>query len=175
MRDAIEIRDGRPTDLPALERLYPAAFPTEDLLPLVRDLVGAPDGILSLVATRDGEVVGHVAFTRCGVSGRSEPVELLAPLAVVPTLQGQGIGSALVREGVGRLAAAGGRRMLVAGDPAYYVRFGFEPEEGIAPPYPLPDEWRGAWRGLRLGDVEPPLAGVLEVPAFWMRPALWTP
>ena len=175
MGETIDIRDGRPEDLPALEALYPAAFPTEDLLPLVRDLVAARDRVLSLVALAEGEIVGHVAFTRCGVAGRAERIDLLGPLAVAPTRQRSGIGGALVREGLRRLGADGGSLVMVAGDPAYYARFGFEPDERVAPPYPLPEEWRGAWRSLRLGDVDPPLAGVLEPPALWMRPALWAP
>ncbi len=175
MVDDIDIRPGRPEDLAALEALYPAAFPDEDLLPLVRDLVGASDGVLSLVAVCRGAIVGHVGFTRCAVAGGSERIALLAPLAVTPARQTQGIGSALVRDGLRRLRATGTELVLVLGDPAYYGRFGFEPDERIAPPYPLPAAWAGAWQSLRLDGVAPPLAGVLQVPPFWMRPAVWAP
>ena len=175
MGDDMEIREAGSADLAALERLYPAAFPDEDLLPLVRDLAGAGEGVLSLVALADGEIVGHVGFTRCAVAGRTERIELLAPLAVAPARQRQGIGGALIRAGLERLRAGGGSLVLVAGDPAYYGRLGFVPNERIAPPYPLPEAWRGAWRSLRLRDVDPPPAGVLQVPPFWMRPALWAP
>ena len=175
MGDDIDIRLGRPEDLAALEALYPAAFPDEDLLTLVRDLVGACDGVSSLVAVRDGVIVGQVAFTRCAVAGGRERIELLAPLAVAPAHQKQGIGSALVREGLRRLRDAGAALALVLGDPAYYGRFGFAPEDRVAPPYPLPAAWAGAWQSLRLGGGEPALAGVLQVPPYWMRPALWAP
>ncbi len=47
------IRDGRPVDLAALEALYPMAFPQEDLIRLVRDVVGAGDGVLSLAGVVD--------------------------------------------------------------------------------------------------------------------------
>lgn len=175
MRDPFVLREGRPEDLPALERLYPAAFPTEDLLPLVRDLSGAGDGVLSLVAVDGGDLVGHVAFTRCGVGGRSERVDMLAPLAVAPARRREGIGGALVREGLRRLTAAGGAAVLVLGDPAYYRRFGFLPDRDVAAPHLLPEEWRDAWQSVRLAAVEPPFAGGLEVPPFWSRPELWAP
>ena len=176
MAAGVVIREGSPDDLPALEALYPAAFPDEDLPPLVRDLFGASDGVSSLVAvTPGGEIVGHVAFTRCGVDGRSERLELLAPLAVAAARRRRGLGGALVREGLRRLADLGTARVLVLGDPAYYGRFGFEPEAAVLPPHPLPQEWRDAWRSLRLRDVDPPLAGRLELPPFWLHPALWAP
>ncbi|MDK9695692.1 MAG: N-acetyltransferase [Siculibacillus sp.] len=175
MNDGIEIRESRREDLAALEVLHPAAFPDEDLLPLVRDLVGAGGDVLSLVAIADGELVGHVAFTRCGVAGRTERIDLLGPLAVAPARQRRGIGAALVGEGLRRLKDDGGSLVLVAGDPAYYARFGFVPEERVVPPYPLPEEWRGGWRSVGFGEIEPPLEGVLEVPPLWMRPALWAP
>lgn len=173
--DDIALRDCAPTDLPALERLYPAAFPAEDLLPLVKDLLAARPDVLALVACRDGAVIGHVAFTLCHLAGRNESIALLAPLAVAPGWQKRGIGSALVREGLARLQRADVAMVLVLGDPAYYGRFGFTADHRVLPPYVLPAEWGGAWQALDLRGGGVDVQGTLAVPEFWHRPALWAP
>ncbi|MGM0584957.1 MAG: GNAT family N-acetyltransferase [Pseudomonadota bacterium] len=167
-----EIGETGPGDLPALEALYPRAFPEEDLLELVRALAETP-GVLSLVAREDGRIVGHAMFTPG--RARGEAVALLGPLAVTPEAQGRGLGSALVRAGFARLEAAGARRVLVLGDPAYYRRFGFAPERDVAPPHALPEDWRDAWQGRALAGDAPAPRGPLELPAPWMRPELWLP
>jgi len=69
MQDDIEIRVSRPGDRAALQRLYPAAFPDEDLLPVVDELLKDEPNVLSLVATRQENVIGHIAFIRCTVGG----------------------------------------------------------------------------------------------------------
>jgi putative acetyltransferase len=102
-----EIRRSRAEDLPAIEKLYPAAFPEEDLLPLVRQLLTEDAGILSLVAEAGGLTVGHILFTLCGISGSEARAALLAPLAVAPEWQRKGIGSALIRDGLTRLERDG--------------------------------------------------------------------
>lgn len=170
LQQDVEIRETGPQDMAALESLYPAAFPQEDLLPLVREMVVPGLPVLSLVALARGDVAGHVAFTICGVDGVPRRAALLGPLAVLPALQQAGIGSALVREGLARLP---GMQVNVLGDPAYYSRFGFEEDGDLAPPYPLPEDWRPAWRRLVPAGAAP-LCGVLEPPAFWEKPALWS-
>ena len=168
----MNIRKAEPADQVALERMYPAAFPDEDLLPLLADLA-EEEQTLSLVATDDSGVAGHVAFTLCDVVGTL--VGLLAPLAVDPARQRQGIGSALVRDGLQRLADAGIGYVVVLGDPAYYGRFGFSAEASIKPPFELPEEWQGAWQSLALNDSASKLAGPLSVPPAWNHQALWAP
>lgn len=171
----IEIRASLPVDVPLIERLYPAAFPDEDLLPLVRESLRQDRGVLSLVALVDAVLVGHVAFTMGSIAGRNEQVALLGPLAVAPDLQRQGVGTALVREGMRRLAAAGTAQVHVLGDPAYYGRFGFKADDRVAPPYPLPEEWLTAWQSIGLRDGIPGLQGTLSLPQPWRRPVLWAP
>ena len=171
----IELRGSGPEDLSAIEALYGRAFPEEELRPLVQALLDEPRGVLSLVGLAGGSLAGHAAFTECGVAGSGAKVALLGPLAVDPDRQRGGIGTALVRAGLERLEAAGTARVLVLGDPAYYGRLGFAPEEGIAPPYPLPPEWRGAWQSLGPGGVGRPARGRLVVPGPWRRRALWAP
>ncbi len=169
------IRESRPADLPALEALYPAAFPEEDLLPLVRDLLRQEAGVLSLVAAAGGVPVGHVVFTRGDLAGAPGVVALLGPLAVAPDRQGRGIAGDLVREGLRRLRADGVRQVNVLGDPAYYGRFGFAPDRTVLPPCPLPEDWSEAWQRLSLGDGGPLPGGRLELPPPWRNPALWQP
>ena len=169
------IRESERADLPALERLYPRAFPDEDLLPLVRDLLRAPVGVLSLVACVDNDIVGHIAVTMCGLNGSDAELALLGPLAVAPEQQRQGIGSAMVRAGLERLQRRGTHCVCVLGDPNYYGRFGFTPNAEIAPPYQLPPEWNGAWQSLALAGAAHTLAGQLRVPSLWAKPALWAP
>ncbi len=171
----IDFRESLPGDIPSLEELYPAAFPDEDLLPLVSDLLRESDAVLSLVAIVGGALAGSIMFTTCGVEGRTETVALLAPLCVAPDLQKRGVGGALIREGLRRAKTSDATHILVLGDPNYYARFGFETETGVAPPYPLPDEWREAWRSITIRDVERPLRGKLQPPELWLRPELWGP
>jgi putative acetyltransferase len=173
--DGLEIRGSELSDRETIESLYPAAFPDEDLLPIVRDLLAETDGVVSLVATSDSQVAGHVIFTRCGVDGTALKAALLAPLAVAPAWQRRGIGSALVRAGVEKLEDAGTDIVLVLGDPAYYARFGFATETLVEPPYRLPAEWAEAWQSLVLSEAAARRAGVLTVPAPWRKPALWAP
>lgn len=174
MDKTIDIRESLPGDLAAIEALYPDAFPDEDMLPLVRQLLRDTPGILSLVAIIDASLVGHVIFTPCGVGAGDHRAALLAPLAVAGKWQRRGIGSAIVRAGLQRLASAGVSHVYVLGDPAYYGRFGFAPEADVAPPYPLPAEWRGAWRSKSLAGAET-LRGRLALPPVWLRPELWAP
>ncbi len=170
----LEIRESRRRDAAGIEPLYVDAFPDEDLLPLVRELLDLEQGVLSLVGLRENVIVGHVSFTFCHVEGGKETVALLAPLAVTPTLHKQGIGSALVQEGFKRLKNAKIGYVFVLGDPDYYNRFGFKAEAKVATPYPLPTEWRGAWQSVRLCGAEGLHEGRLSVPEPWRQIALWT-
>ena len=168
--EQVAIRAGVPGDGASLEALYRAAFPQEDLLPLLRELLPHPSVALSLVAEIGTELVGHVVFTGC-----PDKVALLGPLAVAPARQRRGIGQALVHAGLERLERSGWVRVLVLGDPAYYGRFGFAGETGLEPPYPLPAEWRTAWQSKELGGSHAAPRGRLAVPAPWNRRALWAP
>lgn len=173
MSSAWTIRESQDTDLAALAELYPAAFPEEDLLPLVKRLESEDIDLLSLVAVWDGDVIGHVAFTICTLGNDTTEVALLAPLCVAPSFQKQGVGSALVNEGHARMRARGISLSLVLGDPNYYGRFGYRPETWVQPPYPIPDEWADAWQSVTLREGFEPAPGVLNVPSAWKDPALW--
>jgi putative acetyltransferase len=86
--------------------------------------------LLSLVAEKATRVIGHAMFSYLGLEGSDaifRRVALLAPLALQPEMQGYGVGSALVRQGIERLEARGEPVVIVRGDLRYYGRFGFRP------------------------------------------------
>lgn len=168
-----EIRKSTSNDVEAVVSMYPLAFPDEDLVPVVRNLLADPDVAMSLVATVDGEIVGHVAFTTCAVEESDLNASMLAPLAVRPDFQRQGIGSAIVDAGLQRLRDSDFDVVFVLGDPAYYSRLGFGHESQVQPPYPLPAEWYTAWQSQYLGEVTSSCSGRLAVPSQWRDPALW--
>ncbi len=97
---------------------------------------------VSLVAESGGKVVGHIAFSAVAVSDGSEGWYGLGPVSVLPVFQKRGVGSALVRQGLARLAASGAGGCVLVGDPGYYERFGFRAApglvyEGVPPEYVL--------------------------------------
>ena len=173
--DDLQIRESRDGDRSAIEALYPAAFPDEDLIPLVRTLLLNRPDVLSLIGVEGQSAVAHVVFTHCGIEGSSDRAALLGPLAVAPNRQRHGIGSRIVRAGIQEMEDAGVSHLLVLGDPAYYGRFGFAREASVKPPYPLPEEWDGAWQSLTLGGKSEIPAGRLVRPEPWCNPALWAP
>lgn len=167
-----EIRDAYSADQAGIEEIYPAAFPDEDLVPLVRSLSTAPQA-LSFVAVTDGSVVGHMAMTVCGVESSGSTVALVGPLAVAPGSQRLGYGTALIQAGIQRMEQSGCSLVCLLGDPAYYGRHGFAAEADVLPPYPLPAVWTAAWQSLPLSNPRP--KGQLVVPGPWRDRALWSP
>lgn len=89
---------------------------------------------LSLVARQDNHVVGHIAFSPVLVSDGSPRWYGLGPVSVAPECQRQGIGEALIREGLARLKAMGAAGCVVLGEPVYYTRFGFAAEPALSYP-----------------------------------------
>jgi putative acetyltransferase len=80
---------------------------------------------VSLVAERDGRVVGHIAFSPVSLSDGTQDWYGMGPVSVLPELQRQGIGKALINAGLERLKALGGKGCCLVGHPEYYVKFGF--------------------------------------------------
>lgn len=140
--EIVTLRDERASDVDAIGRVIVAAFADEPQHgQFERRIVDAlrADGALgvSLVAERDGRIVGHVAFSPVAIGGEpagSHPWYGLAPLAVLPECQRQSIGAGLVRTGLDALRRLGARGCVVLGDPAYYTRFGFVPSGDIVFP-----------------------------------------
>ena len=133
-------------DHDAVWRVHERAFaPSLAEAKLVDALRAAGDLVpeLCLVAADGGEVIGHIAFSRCRLDSGHEALAL-APMAVLPERQRDGIGSMLVRESLELAAATGFPLVVVLGHPEYYPRFGFEPgaAHGVIDPYGVPPE---AW------------------------------
>jgi putative acetyltransferase len=128
----ITIRKEESRDRQAVRQIYKAAFgqPTEaDLVDQLRK--SCPDR-LALVAEENSRVVGQILFTPALITsddGNRLTGMGLAPVAVTPDLQGQGIGSRLVTEGLAILNRQHCPFVIVLGHPRFYPRFGFVPAE----------------------------------------------
>jgi putative acetyltransferase len=134
------IRAERPDDASQVRQVHERAFGQPAEARLVDTLRQSCGEALSLVAD-DGSVVGHILFTPVAIDGTEESVVGmgLAPMAVVPERQRQGLGSQLVRHGLDMLRDRGCPFVVVVGHPEYYPRFGFEP----AATHGLLSQWEG--------------------------------
>ena len=139
-----EIRTERPEDAQAVREVLLQAFDGPQEADVVDALRRDCGSMLSLVAVREGRVVGHVLFSPATLEGRDRTVEGmgLAPVAVLPEYQRQGIGSTLVRAGLAQLESTPCPFVIVLGHPEYYRRFDFEPASryGIRSEWDVPDE-----------------------------------
>ncbi len=129
----IEIRNEETKDLEQVREVVCAAFPTNAESKLVDALRANGKAIISLVAVCGEQVLGHILFspvTITPLSGATPSSSAkgigLAPVAVHPDIQSQGIGSKLIREGLHRCKELGYDYCVVLGNPQYYRRFGFE-------------------------------------------------
>jgi putative acetyltransferase len=120
-----------------------AAFPTPAEAELVEALVREGDAAISLVAVRQGEIVGHILFSRMQVSadGRDCRALGLAPVGVLPGYQGGGIGKGLIEAALAIARATGEELVFLLGEPDYYARFGFS--AATAAPFASP--YAGPW------------------------------
>jgi len=123
----ISIRTSTQRDRDAIRLVEEHAFGQPIEAGLVDALVAGGDAVTELVAEEEGDVVGHILFSRLFVEDEDGrfPAVALAPLAVEPSFHGTGIGGALVREAHVRLKDAGEKLAIVLGDPGYYGRFGY--------------------------------------------------
>ena len=86
---------------------------------------------ISLVAEADGPVIGHIAFSPVAISDGTPGWYGLGPVSVLPEYQRQGVGKALIREGLARLKDMNARGCCLVGHPDYYRKFGFENVPGL--------------------------------------------
>jgi predicted N-acetyltransferase YhbS len=95
---------------------------------------------LSLVAIIDGKIVGHIMFTKASIENNIGLI--LAPLAVLPTYQRRGVGTALINEGHRIARELGYTFCIVVGHENYYPKFGYEKASkyGIEPSFRVPDD-----------------------------------
>ena len=125
----VTIRQEKPSDAAAREVLLDLAYgPVRFQKPSQRLRAGrAPARGLSFVAVAEGRVIGTVRLWDVS-AGAESPALLLGPLAVDPGHRCRGVGSALMRHALRMAARRGHRAVLLAGEAAYYSRFGFSAE-----------------------------------------------
>lgn len=139
----MQIRPEQEQDRTQVYRLNAAAFPGDAEAKLVDALRREAAPIVSLIASIDGEIVGHILFTPVTHSAFADAFIMgLAPMAVAEKARNRGIGTALARSGMAACAELGAGALVVLGDAGYYSRFGFGPAShfGLECEYDVPDD-----------------------------------
>jgi putative acetyltransferase len=176
----MDIRLAQETDLDSILKVIETAFSDEEnkvIMNLVQELhqETTSPSIKSLVAEVDNQVIGYVSFSPIFLKFDSSIVGyILAPLAVSPEHQKQGVGSNLINAGIDLLTKGGVGVLLVYGDPAYYGQFGFKDEIGhsFVPPYRL--QYPFGWTGMMLNDIPVPEQPIqFECVSSLSKPDLW--
>jgi putative acetyltransferase len=136
----LEIRDERPDDIPAIRHVNDRAFGHQQEGRIVDVLRSNGAVLLSLVATLDSEVVGHILYSPASVGDVHGAA--LGPMAVLPDHQRQRIGSRLVEAGNRKIAETGLPFIIVLGHANFYPRFGYRPAStyGIKCDWDVPDD-----------------------------------
>lgn len=176
-------RESEPPERTKILEIHRQAFGAqqgEEIAQLVDDLFDDETAkpILSLVASKGATLLGHILFTRVTVSGHKENVsaQILAPLAVTPSMQGQGIGQQLIKDGLKLLQESGTELVFVLGHPAYYPKCGFIPagRHGLFAPYQIPEEHADAWMVLDLsGKLLGKVSGTVQCSKTLNEPQHW--
>ena len=140
----MDIRTENLEDVEAVRNVNIAAFGRENEANLVDKLRGSAS-TFSFVAVQSDRIVGHLLFSLVAVEGkcsRNLSILGLAPVAVLPNYQRQGIGTLLIRQGLKECARSGFQAVVVLGHPDFYPRFGFIPasRKGLGCEYDVPDE-----------------------------------
>ncbi len=120
----IVIRQEQPEDVAMIHHVVHQAFGQAAEANLVDALRRNGKAKISLVAEDNGRVIGHILFSEVTLEGQLTGIGL-APMAVSPERQNEGIGSRLVEEGLKRCREAGYLFAVVLGHPEFYPRFGF--------------------------------------------------
>lgn len=136
MMPRISVRPETDADIDAIRDVTIAAFKTLEVGDrteqfIIEALRAAGCLTLSLVAELDGRVAGHIAFSPVAISDGARNWYGLGPLSVLPAYQRQGIGGALVEEGLSRLKDLGAQGCCLVGHPDYYRKFGFRNVPGL--------------------------------------------
>jgi len=176
----MKIREATEADLQTVFSVESEAFGSEEEANLVKDLLSDPSAkpFYSLLAYSDNRPAGHVLFTAARLEGPNSDASLalLAPLAVIPDFQKQGVGGLLIKHGLQYLVDAGVDLVFVLGHPEYYPRYGFAPAgiRGFEAPYPILDKNADAWmvQELRPGVIGS-VSGIVRCAAMLDKPEYW--
>ncbi|MFK8181825.1 MAG: GNAT family N-acetyltransferase [Phormidesmis sp.] len=193
----IQIREASQSEQNEVLSIEHAAFGNAETAELVSALLKDPSAqpLLSLLAWQGDRAVGHILFTAAQLTdiqqktansapndgqndgqSNSPAIALLAPLAVIPEAQNQGIGTQLIKSGLQRLSQAGVALVFVLGYPEYYTRHGFSPAgaRGFEAPYPIPEKHTDAWMIQELRpNVIDQIAGKIVCADALNQPELW--
>ena len=176
----MDIKLFQKADLISVQKVIETSFPdeeNEEISQFAFDLsteTSSPQ-IVSLIAKVDNQIIGYVSYSPIFL--KSDTIisgYILAPLAVSPEHQKQGVGSNLINSGIDLLTKEGADALLVYGDPSYYERFGFKEEVGrsFVPPYPL--QYPVGWTGMMLNDTALPEEPIkFECVTALSKPDLW--
>ena len=136
MNSKILIRNETHSDVCAITEVTIAAFKTLAISnhteQFIIDALRAAKALtVSLVAEMDGRVIGHIAFSPATISDGTPNWYGLGPVSVLPAYQRQGIGKALIQEGLSRLKDMNAQGCCLVGHPDYYRKFGFKNMPGL--------------------------------------------
>ena len=175
----IFIRETSLDDFQDIIEVEKLAFGYDKEARLVAELLNdeTANPILSLLAFHNGKAIGHILFTRACFEGREEQpmMHILAPLAIKPEFQRQGIGGMLIKEGLRLLQERGSNLVFVLGHKEYYPKYGFIPhaaDKGYPAPYPIPEGeyWMVqpiSQAGFKTGKGKIKCSEVLNRPEHW--------
>jgi len=145
------IRQTNDADLNDILSIEQEAFSSNKEADLVREMLIDPSAkpLLSLIAIIENQAVGHILFTKARLLDNPKEISIsfLAPLAIIPKYQKQGVGKKLIKKGLELLSKSGIDIVFVVGHPKYYPKHGFTTASqlGFIPTYPIPEEVADAW------------------------------
>jgi putative acetyltransferase len=177
----IQIRETNTDDFNEIMTVERQAFGYDKEAKLVAELLAdkTAEPVVSLLAFYQDEAIGHILFTRAYFdSPRAQPMmHILAPLAVKPEYQRQGIGGMLIRAGIKKLQEKTSNLVFVLGHKEYYPKYGFIPNAlslGYPAPYPILEEYSDCWMvqelnpiGFEVGKGKIKCSDELNKPEHW--------
>jgi putative acetyltransferase len=168
----ISLRPAAPEDFPDIKALHLRAFPGPEEAGLVEALRAGGHAVLELVAESGGRVAGHILFSGLPIEGERRTIHAaaLAPMAVDPAEQRNGIGGALIHMSIPMLAHAGFDAVVVLGHADYYPRFGFSAETAAGLVHPFPPGPHFMALELTPGILEGFTGRVKYAPPFGLQP-----
>lgn len=146
MTEQLTIRQETSDDFKEVFEVNQIAFGRDNEAKLVDGLRNNPTVFipeLSLVATNNNKIIGHILFTKIIIKDNNGNINEslgLAPMAVRPEFQKNGIGRQLIKQGFKVAEKLGFKSVIVLGHEHYYPKFGFEPAEkwDIKAPFNVP-------------------------------------
>jgi putative acetyltransferase len=140
----MQVQAEQPQDIAAIRQVHLAAFGRSGEADLVDRLRGQAS-TFSFVVVESAQIIAHIFFSPVTIEGECSADLFmlgLAPVAVLPAYQRQGVGTLLIRQSLADCARCGCQAIAVLGWPAYYPRFGFIPAKsfGLSCEYHVSDE-----------------------------------